>query len=111
MDPESAALEQIEALERDLQSAKLELRCIRLSRKRDGKPVYRFYKVRPGNAAVILIKEHSKKMTKKELENLILAGGYSLGIKKPSSNIRIAFEESVISGKLIEKDDYLDIPR
>lgn len=110
-DSETFAVQQIESLNRELQSAEKMLHNIRLTKKQDGKPDYRFYNVRPGNAAVILITERGHKMKKQELADLIIAGGYSWGVKKAVSNIRIAFEESVVSGKLIERGDYLDIPR
>lgn len=110
-DSETFALQHVESLERELQSAEKMLHSIRLTKKQDGKPEYRFYNVRPGNAAVILLTERGRKMKKQELADLIIAGGYALGVKKPVSNIRIGFEESVASGKLVEDGDYLDIRR
>jgi hypothetical protein len=110
MDAEEHQLEEIKKLEEKLAKAQIMLQSIRATKRKVGDASMRFFDWSPIDAARTVLEEHGKRMKKSKVIELLVAGGLSVGKKRPMVNIRRSFEKNIELGNLIEDGDYLDIP-
>lgn len=110
-DPEALITVKIAEAEKNLLELKEMLRAVQTSKKKYGDPSRRFFEWRPVDAAVHILEHHGSRMLKKDLIELMVAGGISIGKKRPGVNIARSFNDNIELGNLIEDGDYIDIPR
>ena len=111
MDAEELILGQIKELEIKLAEARTMLQSVQATKRKMGDASMRFFDWRPVDAARVVLEEHGKKMKRSKLIDILVAGGISVGKKRPMVNIRRSFETNIELGNLIEDGNYIDIPR
>lgn len=107
-----AALEaEIKKLNSDLAEERMMLQSIQSTKSKIGNATMRFYNWRPVDAARVILEESGIKLKLSDLIEILIAGGISVGKKRPMVNIRRSFETNIKLGNLIQDGDYIDIPR
>lgn len=118
MDAEELIIEKIGLIQRrikelqdDLDENRAMLQFIQATKRKQGDATMRFYNWRPVDAARVVLEDHGKKMDRSKLIEILVAGGISVGKKRPMVNIRRSFETNIELGNLIEDGEFIDIPR
>lgn len=110
MDIEQILLGQIEALEKQIDGLKSNLKAIRIDKQKLGDPKLRFYDWAPVDAARKIIEEKGGKIQRSELVDIMVASGVAVGKKRDLKNIRISLDLNIELGNLIQTGEYIDLP-
>jgi hypothetical protein len=114
LDFEPLVLAEIKDLHKQLNKAKEQLHNLRVEKKKDGDPAFRFYDEQPVRSIIVLINENGGKMKRDDLVRELKEGGYEIAKKTEKlivQHIIRSLKTNIKLGKFIADGDYIDVPR
>jgi hypothetical protein len=114
LDFEPIVLAEIKDLHKQLDKAEDQLHTLRVEKKKDGDPAFRFYDEQPVRSIIILVNENGGKIHRDDLIQKLKEGGYGIAKKTEiliKQHIMRSIKDNIKLGKLVADGDYIDVPR
>ena len=111
MDVEKSIQDQIAALEKQAEGLRAILIEVQRAKRKHGDPSMRFFDWRPLDAVRTILQENGGRMKRSDLVRVLVEGGLTHAKKRGMANIRISIDLNIENENLIQKGDYIQLPK